>query len=489
MISLANLVLISGLFALASYSFDQSFRDYINDNKAIELERLTEKLAEKVEVEGWGWLKGPRTRYWQELLEEYHSTNLFNNPSFGPSPRNTTDNRFPSSFRKPPPRGNGPRDSGPRDSGPRHRKSLGPPRGGEPELFFVRNDNLELLLGPEHLMENVRWLPIERNEQIFGYLGFRETVKITDELDRVFAQRIQDSFVWSVFLLVVIAGAFSLILDRWLLKPLVKLRATTQQIRAGDLGLQIELDRKDELGELATDLNRLSNTLEKNRRAQQEWVADISHELRTPVAILKGELEAIEDGIRLFDKESLESLIQEVVRLSLLIDDLHQLTMADAGEFNLIVEPFPFAELLNQLVDKNQGRLEQHNATLRITELPDDIIVKGDEQRLNQLFNNLLGNSLAYTNSPCQIVVDISVDDHWLIINWQDSAPSVEPKKLKYLFERLYRCESSRNRTSGGSGLGLSICKSLVELHHGSISASQSDLGGLAIKVVLPLAR
>ena len=505
-ISLANLLLIGGLFTLASYSFQQSFRDYIDDTKAIELEPIIKGLTEKIDSEGWDWLDGPRAPYWRELMEDYHQKNPINDRSFRPHIRGSEDNRIRPSSRRPPPSGEAPprnreqqltdrRTQGPRlrrGDTKRSREGEVPPRESArrptQKPLFLRDANEQLLLGPEGLSDGVRWLPIEKNDRLLGYLGFYKTQEITEELDRVFLQRIQGSFVWSVILVLIIATLFTWMLNRWLLKPLLKLRATTQQIGGGDLGRQIELKQKDELGELANDLNRLSQTLDENRKARRKWVADISHELRTPVAILKGELEAIEDGIRTFDNNSLESLIQEVARLSLLIDDLHQLSMADAGDFKLVVEPLSLAELLHELVENNQGRLDQHNATIRIVDLTDEAIVKGDGQRLNQLFNNLLENSLAYSAPPCQIVVDASIENDWEVINWQDSAPSVEPEKLEFLFERLYRGEASRNRTSGGSGLGLSIVKSLVELHGGNISASQSNLGGIAIKIRLPLA-
>lgn len=221
---------------------------------------------------------------------------------------------------------------------------------------------------------------------------------------------------------------------------------------------------------------------------RRDFMADISHELRTPLAVLRGELEAIQDGVRQFTPESVASLQAEVGTLTKLVDDLHQLSMSDEGALAYQKTSVDLIPLLEVAGGAFRERFASRGLTLHFS-LPDSVMVFGDPDRLMQLFNNLLENSLRYTDSGGSLHISAEQRDNMLLLTFADSAPGVRDEQLQKLFERFYRTEGSRNRASGGSGLGLAICDNIVQAHNGRIRASHSPFGGLSITVELPLER
>lgn len=278
----------------------------------------------------------------------------------------------------------------------------------------------------------------------------------------------------------------ALLLARRFLAPIRQLAHGTQQLSTGQYDTQIPANRQDELGQLARDFNRLAATLGNNERMRRNFVADISHELRTPLAILKGELEAIQDGIRKPTPDAINSLQNEVTALTRLVDDLYQLALSDVGALRYQFHEFDLAESVEQTCSAFQERLLEHGLTLR-TELPAHAVyLEGDEKRLQQLVGNLLENSVRYTDAGGVVEVKLSVHGEMIWLDIQDTAPSVAPADLPRLFERLYRVEASRNRATGGAGLGLPLCQTIVEAHGGKIHASPSSMGGLWLHIELP---
>ncbi|MCP3558153.1 two-component system sensor histidine kinase BaeS [Escherichia coli] len=268
----------------------------------------------------------------------------------------------------------------------------------------------------------------------------------------------------------------------WLIVALATLLA------AGDFTTRVTPTSEDELGKLAQDFNQLASTLEKNQQMRRDFMADISHELRTPLAVLRGELEAIQDGVRKFTPETVASLQAEVGTLTKLVDDLHQLSMSDEGALAYQKAPVDLIPLLEVAGGAFRERFASRGLKLQFS-LPDSITVFGDRDRLMQLFNNLLENSLRYTDSGGSLKISAEQHDKTVRLTFADSAPGVSDEQLQKLFERFYRTEGSRNRASGGSGLGLAICLNIVEAHNGRIIAAHSPFGGVSITVELPLER
>jgi two-component system sensor histidine kinase BaeS len=215
-------------------------------------------------------------------------------------------------------------------------------------------------------------------------------------------------------------------------------------------------------------------------------MADISHELRTPLAVLRGELEAIQDGVRRFTPESIPSLQAEVATLTKLVDDLHQLSMSDEGALAYQKTSLDIITLLEVAAGAFRERFASRQLSIQVS-LPEQAMIFGDRDRLMQLFNNLLENSLRYTDSGGSLHITARRSGRMLVIDFADSAPGVSDEQLARLCERFYRAEGSRNRASGGSGLGLAICLNIVAAHGGTLRADHSPFGGVSIKVELPL--
>ena len=224
--------------------------------------------------------------------------------------------------------------------------------------------------------------------------------------------------------------------------------------------------------------------MEKNSESQKQWIADISHELRTPLAVLKSEIEAIQDGIRNFDNETLKSLSNEVERLNSLVDDLYELALSDIGAMKYQMVDLNLGDVLKETLDGYKERYQKSGIELS-TNVEELITIVGDRQRLSQLFTNLLENSLRYTDSPGTLEISTSNEVDHAIVTFSDSAPGIDPKSIDKIFDRFYREELSRSREKGGAGIGLSICAAIVEAHSGLITAKSSSLGGLLIVIQL----
>jgi two-component system sensor histidine kinase BaeS len=206
--------------------------------------------------------------------------------------------------------------------------------------------------------------------------------------------------------------------------------------------------------------------------------------------VLRSELEAIQDGIRQPEPQRIDSMHHQVMGLRRLVDDLYVLSKTDSGVYQMDVQPLDLIVLLQRVVSQFEPRGAEKGLEIELHQANSPLIIKGDEKTLEQLFVNLLENSLRYTDAPGRILLSVveeenSDEKNSLIIRVEDSSPSVSEEHLPNLFRRLYRVDQSRSRQYGGSGLGLSICRNIAMMHGGHISAKASALGGLAIEIRL----
>jgi two-component system sensor histidine kinase BaeS len=238
---------------------------------------------------------------------------------------------------------------------------------------------------------------------------------------------------------------------------------------------------------LSADFKALARTLEQNETDRKKWVQDIAHELRTPLTLLRGELEALEDGVRELTPDTIGHLQADIQHLIRLVNDLNELSRTDRGSMSYKKQETNLTDLIGQVVDRYTEVLNRRNMVVTCDRPFGDLIVFADPERLKQLFGNMVQNSLDYTQKGGCLHIGFELLGSSVRVRIDDSAPGVPDEALDRLFDRLYRVEGSRNRRFGGSGLGLSICKNIVEAHGGSIAASHSPLGGLRIDIDLPL--
>jgi two-component system sensor histidine kinase BaeS len=289
--------------------------------------------------------------------------------------------------------------------------------------------------------------------------------------------------------ILVLAAVVAFLLSKHLLAPIRKLTAGTQALASRRFDTRIEVESNDELGQLAADFNTMAQTLEKYERMRQQWISDIAHELRTPLSILSGEVEALQDGVREVNRDTLDSLRSEARHLSKIVNDLHELSLADAGVLSIKKEPVDPAPVLYATLGHFQPRFAENQVTVENrVENQSPTTVIGDADRLQQLFSNVLENTLRYADSPGTLKIWQDRTANRLTLFFEDSGPGVPEETLERLFDRLYRVDKSRSRTQGGSGLGLSICKSIVNALGGEIRAANAAPGGLRIEIELPLA-
>ena len=284
-----------------------------------------------------------------------------------------------------------------------------------------------------------------------------------------------------------IALACAIPLSYLLTQRVKKLAQHVQGLSKGEYHQRLSTKGQDEIANLAENLNHLALTLNQTEQARKRWVADISHELRTPLAVLKADLEALEDGVRKFDEKAIARLQKHAARLANLINDLYQLSLTDIGAMTYRKTSCDLREIIEEISASLHDRMQQGSLDLEL-HLPNGAItIFADPERLSQLFLNLFNNSINYTEALGNIRVQLMSEQGKAIFIIEDSAPGVAPELHERLFERLYRAESSRSRETGGAGLGLSICRNIAEAHGGTISISNSNLGGLKVSVYLPL--
>jgi two-component system sensor histidine kinase BaeS len=331
-------------------------------------------------------------------------------------------------------------------------------------------------------------LPIVMADRTVGYLGVRPPPGLSDTHDLYFSERQARALSVIAVAVVALAALLAWPVSRQLVRPIRELSAGTRSLAAGDYDTRLAPGPNDELGQLSADFNSLAETLQQNERARRRWIADISHELRTPLSVLQGEIEAMQDGIRAPGPERLEVLHGQTSNLTRLVQDLYELSLSDSGALSYQKRSTDLGPLLDSCVAARRDAFAGRG--IAVSWLPPDAgryVVHGDPDRLRQLFSNLLANALHYTDAGGRVEISLGAQKDLALVDVRDSAPGVPAEHLPHLFERLYRVDASRSRATGGSGLGLSICRSIVDAHGGTISAASSSLGGLWVHVALPL--
>jgi two-component system sensor histidine kinase BaeS len=364
------------------------------------------------------------------------------------------------------------------------------PRGGRRSRwpFIVLDAERKPVFGKTEQTEGVDFRPVIHNGKTVGYVGLLPPKQFLNPHQLQFLGQQKSALILAAGGMVLAVMIFSLPLAKRLVRPIRAMTAATGDLASGKYSVRVPAGSSDELGQLARNFNTMALTLEKNERARRQWLADISHELRTPIAVLRGELEALLDGIRTITPETVQSLHAEAMRLNRLVDDLYQLSLSDIGALTYRKENLDLVEVLRDSIESY--RTEFGRKGIKVTgefSREREIMVFADRERLNQLFANVLENSLRYTDLGGDLVINLTLTEGQVTIEFQDSTPGVLEEELDRLFERLYRVEGSRSRTSGGAGLGLAISKNIVEANEGTISAHPSPLGGLLIRITFPV--
>jgi signal transduction histidine kinase len=293
--------------------------------------------------------------------------------------------------------------------------------------------------------------------------------------------------LWGGLIAIAIALIITFILSRRILSPIRALTTTAKRLGQGDFSQRVHVKDRGEVRELAETFNSMASDIERTEKLRRNMVADVAHELRTPLSNVAGYLEAIRDDVIKPDIAVIASLSEEVDLLSRLVDDLQELALADAGELKLIRQPEDLSQLIEQSIKAIQIKLKDKGLEVSV-DITDSLpLVNIDYHRISQVFRNLLANAITHTASGGKITVSARPENKWVRVSIEDTGEGIPPGDLPNMFERFYRVDKSRARAAGGSGLGLTIAKRLVEAHGGTISV-KSELGkGSCFSFTIPV--
>ena len=322
---------------------------------------------------------------------------------------------------------------------------------------------------------------------IWGTLFVSPEPSVDTALTKGLGESINLFLLWGGGLAVIVALIVTFILSRRILSPVQALTASARRLGQGDFAQKVQVRDKGELGELAQVFNSMVNDLEHAERLRRYLMADTAHELRSPLYNIRGYVEAIQDGVAKPDAKTISSINEEVVLLCRLVDDLRELALAESGELKLSYQSEDMTEMVNHALVAMQPKAEAKEISLSVY-IPDELPpVRADFQRIVQVLRNLLENAIIHTPKGNNVAITARRQGEWVEISVADNGEGIPEEDLPNIFERFYRVDRSRARATGGSGLGLTIAKYLIEAHGGKIWV-QSELGkGSCFSFTLPV--
>jgi signal transduction histidine kinase len=306
--------------------------------------------------------------------------------------------------------------------------------------------------------------------------------------EELFLTRINWALFYAAVGATLIALALGLFLARTLTRPLRELTAASRAMAQGDWEQQVTVRSKDELGELASAFNRMSAELVRANQARRQMTADIAHDLRTPLTVIKGYAEALRDGDLSPAPATFGTIYQEAEHLSRLVEDLRTLSLVDEGRLTLNRGAVSPRALLERTVAAYLTQAQHAGVTLDVDAAPDLPSVYVDSERLAQVLGNLVGNALRYTPEGGHITLAARRQADTVQLLVQDTGVGIAPGDRPHIFDRFYRGDGARETNEGESGLGLAIAKSLVEAHGGAISVASTPGEGSKFTITLVLA-
>lgn len=329
---------------------------------------------------------------------------------------------------------------------------------------------------------------VEVNGRTVGYLAVVRDARPGDALGYAFLQQLTSSLWQIVALAVALSAIAAMLLARHFRSPIRQLAAGSRALSEGHFDLRLPARRGDELGDLARHFNALAARLAGAEQARRQWVADTSHELRTPLAVLRAQLEALQDGVRSATPDTLDAMLRQVLALNKLIDELYALARADVGALECKPVALDLWTLACVEARGFEERFAQAGLALDLGPGPAAAQVMADPDRMRQVLANLFENSLRYTAAGGRVHLHAHADGRGIRLHLDDSAPGVPDDALAHLGDRFYRVDASRSRAHGGAGLGLALCRRLVEAQGGTLAFAHAPSGGLRATIALPRA-
>lgn len=322
-------------------------------------------------------------------------------------------------------------------------------------------------------------------EQRWTYMPIRFLVGL--ELEEGYLHRSRRSLLLAGLTAGIAAILLSFFLIRQLTGPLRKLDRASRRVAAGQFDERVDIVSSDEIGRLAISFNEMASSLETAEHVKRRLIADISHELRTPITAVRTTLEGLRDGLMEPTQTTLSALHDKILLTTRLVQDLHQLALADSGRLSMHLRPCSIGNIFETILETIGVQMEDENITL-VREIGQGLpAVEADAQRIEQVLLNLLANAIRHTPSEGRILVRAEQTDSDIQVSICDSGTGLSNQDLQHVFDRFYRADEARTSDDTGAGLGLSIAKALVEAHGGRIWAENTPGGGACFAFTLPV--
>jgi len=301
-------------------------------------------------------------------------------------------------------------------------------------------------------------------------------------------------YLWVAGLIAFFAAILlGLIITRQITRPLKSLTRGAEQIARGNLNYRVDINTRDEVGELGRSFNQMAANLEKSEQSRKRLVSDVTHELRTPLTIIEGTVDGMMDGVFPADPEHLNNIKEQSTLLTRLVSDLRDLSLAESGQLKLQKSAVNLVDLLKTKISHFEPLAAEKKIVMNLQAQcgPPDIEV--DPYRIDQVITNLLSNAIRHTPPGGRIDLTVSIDESQtskpgkLVLTVSDTGEGIAAEHIPHIFDRFYRVAGSRSRSEGGAGLGLAIVKQMVEAHGGSVEAASQPGLGTTFKVTLPI--
>ena len=324
-------------------------------------------------------------------------------------------------------------------------------------------------------------------ETVIAYILIEDPPFLPNPEETRYIERTNRALIYASLIAIALAVTLGLIFTQTLLKPLASLNDAMNKMKRGELEQAVPNKSKDELGEVIEGFNQMSAALAASNARRDQMTADIAHELRSPLTVINGYLEAMQDGSLEPTPVRLGIIQQEVSQLNRLVTDLRTLALADAGQLDISKAEIDLQTFFQHLSNAHALQAQSKNIDLTFEKSQELEIIFADEGRILQVLSNLITNAIRHTYEGGKISVSAELGNNEAVIKVTDSGEGIPENELDYLFDRFYRVDPSRQSSSGESGLGLSIVKALVEAHGGRVSV-QSEVGiGTTFTFTLPI--
>lgn len=333
-----------------------------------------------------------------------------------------------------------------------------------------------------------------RESGMSGGMGMMTGDTMGNDLYLGFRSAVADALLKAGLLAFMIALGASLLISRKVVFPIQEITKASRYIADGHYDQRVTLPNSaqagnpDELGQLALSFNQMAENLDQTETMRRQLIGDVSHELRTPLTTIKGSMEGLLDGVLPATPETFENIHREASRLERLVSDLQELSRVESGAVTLVLSPLEISGLIGSVTKHLKPQFSEKKVSLEL-EISDSLPpVNADQDRLSQVLINLLGNALQYTPEEGKVSLSVHRDEDSIIVRITDTGIGIPPEHLPHLFTRFYRVDKSRSRAGGGSGIGLTIAKSIVESHGGRIWVESGGPGkGSTFTFTLPV--